>query len=236
MPSQFQEATQKIALNDTGQSPGISQHVSAFSSSRSKLYRSAGKRILDVIVALIAIPLVLPALLPMIILVASDGGSPFYTQTRVGKGGKPYRMWKLRSMVVNADRKLEEYLEANAEAKREWDHTQKLVNDPRITAVGRLLRKSSLDELPQIWNVLRGEMSFVGPRPMMVEQRPIYPGMDYFELRPGITGLWQVSARNESSFADRAKFDAQYNQRLSLTLDLRLIFETFRVVWRATGH
>lgn len=139
-------------------------------------------------------------------------------------------------MVVDADQKLDTYLSKNPEAKLEWESTQKLVDDPRVTTIGRFLRKYSLDELPQIWNVLRGEMSFVGPRPMMEEQRPLYPGTEYYKLRPGITGSWQVSARNQSSFSDRAKFDAQYSDNVSLLTDIKLIIATFSVVFRATGH
>ena len=127
-----------------------------------------------------------------------------------------FRLWKLRSMVVDADRKLEEYLCANPAARAEWDETQKLKDDPRITAAGRLIRKTSLDELPQLWNVLIGDMSLVGPRPMMPQQAELYPGRDYYRLRPGLTGLWQISDRNATSFAARAAYDAEYSRQMSL--------------------
>lgn len=200
------------------------------------IYKTFGKRLLDVALVVLASPAIVIVVALLAALVALDGSSPFYTQKRVGRGGRIYTMWKLRSMVPNADAKLEAYLATNPEARCEWNLTQKLKSDPRITRFGRLLRKSSLDELPQLWNVLKGDMSIVGPRPMMPCQRALYPGSDYYELRPGITGPWQVSARNESSFAQRAGFDTAYNRDLSLATDLRLILATVRVVLRATGH
>ncbi|MFN6978425.1 MAG: sugar transferase, partial [Gemmobacter sp.] len=117
----------------------------------------------------------------------------------------------------------------------EWDRTQKLRHDPRITPLGHLLRRSSLDELPQLWNVLTGDMSLIGPRPMMVDQKPLYPGRAYYALRPGISGPWQVSDRNATAFADRAGYDERYFRDLSLGTDLRLILATFGAVARGTG-
>lgn len=139
-------------------------------------------------------------------------------------------------MIVNADAQLETYLASDPTARAEWDSTQKLKVDPRITRFGRILRKSSLDELPQLWNVLKGDMSLVGPRPMMPCQRDLYPGSAYYRLRPGITGPWQVSRRNESTFADRARFDTDYDRTLSLGTDIGLLISTVRVVVRATGY
>jgi len=165
-----------------------------------------------------------------------QGGRPFYRQDRVGQGGRIFRLWKLRTMVPDAEARLEAHLAASPEARAEWDHCQKLKDDPRITPLGRLLRRSSMDELPQLWNVLRGDMSLVGPRPMMPCQQPLYPGQAYYALRPGITGPWQVSARNESGFADRARYDADYLSRVSFATDLRLLAATVRVVLRSTGH
>lgn len=200
-----------------------------------RLYAFVGKRMLDIILVLCAMPIVLPAVLFCAILVSMDGARPFYTQERVGRNGRIYTMWKLRSMVPNAKARLDAYLDSNPEARAEWDSKQKLTKDPRITKVGRILRKSSMDELPQLWNVLRGDMSLVGPRPMMPEQKAYYPGTDYYDLLPGITGSWQVSARNESTFAERAFFDTDYKQKLSLGEDLRILTATVRVVLRATG-
>lgn len=204
--------------------------------STGSIYRGGLKRTIDVLAILIALPVVVPVIAVLALLVALDGGNPFYFQTRVGHGGRHYRMWKLRSMVVGAEAALETYLASNPTARAEWDRDQKLKNDPRITTIGRLLRKSSLDELPQLWNVLTGDMSLVGPRPMMTSQTSLYPGEAYYRLRPGITGPWQVSQRNESSFADRARFDNDYEHDLSLRTDVGILLATVRVVVRATGY
>jgi len=145
-------------------------------------------------------------------------------------------MLKLRSMVADADQVLASYLALNPLARAEWDRDQKLRNDPRVTWVGRLIRKTSLDELPQFLNVLKGDMSVVGPRPMMCNQKDMYPGAEYFEMRPGITGAWQTSARNESSFRERAAYDSDYFYKLSLLTDVKIVLRTFGVVMRATGY
>lgn len=200
------------------------------------LYRGFGKRLLDILFVIAILPAVVPVIVILAALVALDGGKPFYSQARVGKGGATYRMWKLRTMVHDADARLHDYLATNAAARDEWNHSQKLRRDPRVTRLGRFLRKTSLDELPQIWNVLVGEMSIVGPRPMMLDQRHLYPGTEYYDLRPGITGLWQVSCRNTSSFADRASFDAKYHRTVSLGLDAKVILATVWVVLLGTGH
>ncbi len=200
------------------------------------LYRTRLKRALDLVAVIAAAPLVLPLIALLALLVRLDGGPAFYAQMRVGRSGHLYRMWKLRSMVVDAEARMERHLAADPAARAEWDATQKLKADPRVTLVGRFLRKSSLDELPQLWNVLTGDMSLVGPRPMMPSQRVLYPGHAYFRLRPGITGPWQVSERNATTFAARAGFDAEYEQALSFLTDTRLLLATVRVVLRATGY
>ena len=138
-------------------------------------------------------------------------------------------------MVDNADAVLEAYLEQNPAMRREWDTKQKLLDDPRVTRLGRFLRKCSIDELPQLLNVLRGDMSLVGPRPMMVDQKKLYHGVDYYDVRPGITGFWQISDRNETSFADRVFYDARYNNKLSLKTDVKILLATVNVVLRGTG-
>ena len=139
-------------------------------------YRNGLKRVLDVAAVLLSAPVIVPVIAAVALAVAMEGGAPFYYQPRVGMGGKTFRMWKFRSMVRDADSKLESYLAENPEARAEWDSTRKLKNDPRITRVGQFIRRSSLDELPQLWNVLTGDMSLVGPRPMMLSQRVMYPG------------------------------------------------------------
>jgi lipopolysaccharide/colanic/teichoic acid biosynthesis glycosyltransferase len=225
-----------LARNSDGLAPAFpAEPAIPATSAQSGPYRAFGKRALDVTLILLALPFVLPVLLILMALVMTDGGRPLYSQDRVGRHGRIYRIWKLRSMVTNADQKLEAYLAADPAARAEWDEKQKLVHDPRITPVGRLIRKSSLDELPQLLNVLMGDMSLVGPRPMMPDQRALYPGRAYYELRPGITGPWQVSERNATSFADRARFDDKYHQDLSLATDARLLACTVKVVLRATG-
>jgi lipopolysaccharide/colanic/teichoic acid biosynthesis glycosyltransferase len=199
-------------------------------------YRAGFKRVFDVCAILAAAPIVIPVMAILALIVALGGGNPFYTQSRVGLNGRAYTMWKLRTMVTDADAALAKHLQSNPAARAEWDRTQKLKNDPRITRAGRLLRKTSLDELPQLLNVLKGEMSLVGPRPMLPEQQGMYPGTAYYKLLPGITGPWQVSARNETAFAERAAFDTGYHNTLSFMGDLKMLFATVAVVTRATGH
>lgn len=216
---------------------GLPEAVTSLDSGPSfGFYSRLLKRPLDIALVLLALPIILPVAIFVLIAVAIDGGSPFYTQTRLGKSGRHFRMWKFRSMVRNADQQLEAFLASNPAARKEWDSTQKLKRDPRITSIGRFIRKSSLDELPQLWNVLRGDMSIVGPRPMMVDQAVQYPGADYYHMRPGVTGLWQITDRNDSTFAERATFDAQYARTLSLRNDVKILGKTFGVVLRCTGY
>lgn len=204
--------------------------------SRHGLYRRGAKRLLDLCAVAIAAPVVVPLIAGMACAVAWDGGQPFYTQSRVGKGGRVFRMWKLRSMVRDADARMEAHLAADPVARAEWNATQKLKADPRITPLGQFLRRSSLDELPQLWNVVTGDMSLVGPRPMMPCQKGMYPGTAYYALRPGITGLWQTAGRNRTTFAARAEFDAAYEGRVTLRHDLAILWRTVSVVLRGTGY
>jgi lipopolysaccharide/colanic/teichoic acid biosynthesis glycosyltransferase len=200
------------------------------------IYRRFFKRGLDLALVILAAPLVLPVVLILALFVMRDGHAPFYWSERVGRQGRVFRMMKLRTMVHDADARLEAHLEADPEAAAEWASTQKLKCDPRITTSGRLLRKTSLDELPQLWNVFKGDMSLVGPRPMMPSQRKMYPGRAYYALRPGVTGPWQVSDRNETTFARRADYDLDYHRNLSFGNDLRLLGQTVAVVLRGTGY
>ena len=199
-------------------------------------YRETGKKIFDWLFILAALPIALPLIGILTLLVALGGSRPFYSQQRLGRDGKIFRMFKIRTMVPDAENILQDYLAQNPEARDEWEHKQKLRYDPRITPLGCLLRKSSLDELPQLWNVIRGEMSLIGPRPMMVEQRDLYPGSAYYHMRPGITGLWQVSDRNESSFTERAGFDTDYYHDLSFKMDVSIFVRTIGAVLRGTGY
>jgi lipopolysaccharide/colanic/teichoic acid biosynthesis glycosyltransferase len=199
-------------------------------------YRAGLKLIFDICAILITSPIEIPVIAALALFVALGGSNPFYRQRRVGLGGHTYTMWKFRSMVPDADAALARHLQSNPAARAEWDRTQKLKNDPRITRFGRILRKTSLDELPQLFNVLRGEMSLVGPRPMLPEQQAMYPGTAYYKLLPGITGPWQVSARNDTAFAERAAYDTGFHTSCSFIGDLKMLLATISVVTRATGH
>jgi lipopolysaccharide/colanic/teichoic acid biosynthesis glycosyltransferase len=194
------------------------------------------KRSFDIIAVLLIAPIALPLVSVLAVLVRLGGGPAFYSQMRLGMNGRAFKFWKLRSMVPDAEQRLEQYLRDNPEARLEWDEAQKLKSDPRITPLGRYLRKYSLDELPQLWNVFIGDMSLVGPRPMFPEQRVLYPGTHYFAFRPGMTGLWQISERNGCSFADRAKHDTRYAENLSFAQDLHILVRTVGVVFRGTGY
>ncbi len=203
------------------------------------LYVTHGKRALDVALVLFMVPVVLPLLGLILALTALSGGRPLYAQPRVGRDGEVFRCWKVRTMIPDADAALAAMLDADPRLAEEWSRTQKLRRDPRVTRLGVLLRRTSLDELPQLWNVLAGSMSLVGPRPFTPEQRRIYhdgrADADYFRMRPGITGLWQVSRRNRGCFAERVAYDAAYFDRLSLWTDVTILMRTVAVMLRATG-
>ena len=201
-------------------------------------YSKAGKRAFDLTLALLISPIVVPVILVLWALTKLDGGPGFFGQVRVGKDKKYYKCWKIRTMRVDAEEVLTELCKSNPEIAREWNENQKLKNDPRITAVGRFMRATSLDELPQFLNIVKGEMSFVGPRPFMAQQMQMYQtagGRSYFEVRPGITGTWQVYGRGQTKFSDRVHYDDIYHNGLSFKQDIGLIFKTVGVVLRATG-
>jgi lipopolysaccharide/colanic/teichoic acid biosynthesis glycosyltransferase len=219
--------------------PPLGDHIPGIPGGKSHegSYAARGKRALDLALVLMALPVALPIIVLSALLLWVESGLPFYSQDRLGQNGKRFRIFKLRTMVRDADARLQDCLQQNPALRREWDETQKLKKDPRITRMGRLLRVTSLDELPQLWNVFTGEMSLVGPRPMMPEQLPLYgEASAYFAVKPGITGLWQVSDRNESSFASRAQADADYLRAMGLQMDLRLIWRTVGVVAKGTGY
>lgn len=202
----------------------------------SRIYIGLGKRCLDIFLVLISLPLSLLLISLGAILLWCEGGQPFYRQYRVGQGGRRFFLLKLRTMVPDADAMLAQALADNPDLRAEWDTYQKLRRDPRVTPVGRVLRATSLDELPQLINVLKGDMSLIGPRPMLPDQLALHgETAAYLALRPGLSGLWQVSGRNESSFAERAHADWRYFNTVSLRMDIKLIFKTFGVVLRGTG-
>ena len=198
-------------------------------------FYEVGKRLVDLALVAVGGPFFLPLIVILVVLVRLDGGPAFYLQPRIGQHGRVFRLWKLRSMVPNAEAALATYLDSNPDARAEWDSTQKLRHDPRLTLIGGFLRRYSLDELPQLWNVLIGDMSLVGPRPMMPSQRLLYPGTAYYDLRPGLTGLWQISERNNCTFADRAAYDNRYAQSISAGVDFAILVKTMGVVFRGTG-
>ena len=165
-------------------------------------------------------------------------GSPVhFWQIRMGEGGRRFHFYKFRSMVRDSDAVLDQFLSKNDMARTEWDTFQKLEKDPRITPLGHRIRKLSLDELPQFWNVLKGDMSLVGPRPCMERQRTLYGRGwgHYCAMRPGITGLWQVSGRNRLPYAKRVELDAYYVDNWSLWLDAKILFKTVKVVLTGDG-
>lgn len=191
----------------------------------------------DYIVASGLLVFCIPLFVVLVIIIRLDGGPALYSHGRVGSGGRRFVCLKFRSMVTNADEVLDRLLRSDPDAAREWAETQKLRDDPRITKVGRVLRKTSLDEIPQFINVLRGEMSLVGPRPIIAKEIQRY-GDDYYyyiEARPGITGLWQVSGRNDTSYEERVRLDVLYIQQWSMWRDFAILIKTIPVVIRRRG-
>lgn len=187
------------------------------------------KRALDLAGAAALLLLTAPVFLLLALLVRADGGPAFYAHERVGQGGRRFGCLKFRSMVVDSAARLEALLASDPAARAEWAATAKLRHDPRVTWVGRLLRASSLDELPQLINVLRGEMSLVGPRPVQAAEIAAHYGAaaeQVLAVRPGITGLWQVSGRSSTSYATRVALDLRYAAHPSLREDLRILLRT----------
>lgn len=202
-----------------------------------RVYLALGKRLLDLVVLAITLPITLPVIGIFALALWIESGNPFYMQERLGRSGRVFRLLKLRTMYRGADKMLEDILANDAAMRIEWHFTQKLKNDPRITKVGRLLRATSMDELPQIWNVLIGEMSLIGPRPMMPDQLEMYGNpKSYNAMRPGLTGLWQIRERNDSHFSFRAEADRSYFNRVSIWLDMWILFKTVGAVLRRTGY
>ena len=198
------------------------------------------KRTIDAIGALIGIIILIPATIIIYLarkILKEDKGPLFYEQLRYGKNGKVFRLYKFRSMCIGADKKLKEYLENNEEARKEFEKTHKLQNDPRITKIGNFLRKTSLDELPQMINILKGDMSFVGPRPVVEKEVEEYgTNKDKFlSVRPGLTGYWQVNGRSNTTYEERMKMELYYVDNCSLWLDIKIFFKTFITVFKKEG-
>jgi len=198
------------------------------------------KRIFDILFSIFAIILTSPIFIIVSILIKiTDNGNIFYGHTRVGKNCHKFKVFKFRSMYKNADQKLTELLEKDNNLKDEWEKTFKLKNDPRITPIGKFLRKTSLDELPQFFNVILGNMSVVGPRPVVSKELEIYykeKAKMYCSVKPGITGYWQVEARSDSeNYEQRINMDEWYINNQSLWLDIKIIFKTIQVMFTGKG-
>lgn len=196
------------------------------------------KRIFDMILASALLVIFLPLGLVIALAIWIESGRPiFFAHTRIGRDGRPFLLWKFRSMVTDADQVLRRHFEARPDLAVEWLHSHKLKDDPRVTRVGRFLRKRSLDELPQIWNVLRGDMSLIGPRPIVAEEVVRYGQTFrlYALVKPGLTGLWQVSGRNDTSYRTRIALDSRYVREWTPWLDFRILIRTLRVVLNGHG-
>ncbi|MDP8609464.1 undecaprenyl-phosphate galactose phosphotransferase WbaP, partial [Serratia marcescens] len=195
------------------------------------------KRIFDIVGSASIMLVLSPVLLFLAYRVSRDGGKAIYGHERVGHNGKRFKCLKFRSMVMNSQEVLDDLLRTDPAAKAEWDKDFKLKNDPRITKIGSFIRKTSLDELPQLWNVFRGEMSLVGPRPIIEAELERYAGdVDYYYMaKPGMTGLWQVSGRNDIDYDTRVYFDAWYVKNWALWNDIAILFKTINVVLKRDG-
>jgi lipopolysaccharide/colanic/teichoic acid biosynthesis glycosyltransferase len=196
------------------------------------------KRAIDVAGALVVMAVLLPVFLIISAIVRSDGGPVLFRHKRVGRGGQAFGCLKFRTMVVDGDAVLETLLRTDERARAEWATTRKLRNDPRITPLGGILRACSLDELPQLINVLRGEMSLVGPRPVTQSEIDAFYGeaaAEYRSVRPGLTGPWQVGGRSETSYSERVALDSSYARNLSIRNDMKILLLTFPAVLRRRG-
>lgn len=222
-------------LNQAGQTLALFQPFEC------KLKHNPLKRAFDIVFSSIVLILSSPLFLiiSIAILISSKGkGKIVYAHQRIGRGGKPFRCFKFRTMYPDADLRLKEILEKDSELKKEWEQNYKLKNDPRITPIGAFLRKTSLDEFPQFWNVLRGDLSIVGPRPVIrdeVEKQMGPKAAKILSIRPGLTGIWQVSGRNDTSYQKRVEMDIYYVDHHSFLLDLKLIFITIPCMFSSRG-
>lgn len=200
-------------------------------------WAGAAERSLDIAFALTLGVVFSPVIVAATVALGISDGPIMFKQPRLGQGGKIFHVYKFRTMVPNAKDLLEDILDRDPELRKEWETTFKLKNDPRVTPIGRFLRKTSLDELPQLLNILKGEMSLVGPRPIEPFEITKYGrfAKHYFAQRPGLTGLWQVSGRSDSSYERRVILDAYYSKNRSLMLNLSIIAKTVRVVLKGSG-
>ncbi len=195
------------------------------------------KRSVDVVGSVCIAILLSPLILTLLIAVRAGGGPIFFGHTRVGREKKPFKCYKFRSMIPDAERVLQDLLHSDPEALQEWRQNHKLKDDPRVTRFGSFLRKSSLDELPQLWNVFKGDMSLVGPRPIVADELERYGAKAhmYLAVKPGMTGLWQVMGRSSVTYSRRVSMDSLYARKKSLRLDVWILFKTFGAVVRKVG-
>ena len=225
----FTSLQRETAIRETRIGGGYAVPQSLLAPSRAQGLQPALKRALDMLGAGALLLLLAPLFLLLAWRVRADGGPAFFAHQRVGRDGESFGCLKFRSMVVDSQARLDALLASDAEARAEWEATRKLKNDPRVTRIGRFLRATSLDELPQLLNVLRGEMSLVGPRPVIQSELDSYYGaaaMHYMSVRPGITGLWQVSGRSDTSYAQRVALDMAYVEAGSLWQDIKILLRT----------
>jgi len=197
------------------------------------------KRIIDILAGIVGTIILIPLVICIKIasMISNDKGSIFFVQNRMGKNGKIFKMYKFRTMIVGAEEELEKLLAENEEIRKEYDENKKIKDDPRITKIGRVLRKTSLDEFPQFINILKGEMSLVGPRPYLEREKKDM-GEDYekiVSMTPGLTGLWQISGRSDINFEDRVKLDVEYYNNNSFLGDIKIILGTVTTVLKRKG-
>ncbi|MBN4066630.1 sugar transferase [Simkania negevensis] len=197
------------------------------------------KRIFDLLFSATVLVTLSPLFLFLALLVCcTSRGAPFYSHTRIGRGGRPFRIWKFRSMYKDADGRLATLLAKDDDLRLEWESTQKLKKDPRVTKVGRFLRRISLDELPQFFNVLKGNMSVVGPRPLLAKEITQHFGLHatkVLSVRPGLTGLWQISGRSNTTYEERVSLDLTYINKATFFSDLILVLKTIPVMLFSRG-
>ena len=215
------------------------EDVSIYKSKIKRKFERIVKRFIDILGGIFGSLALIPLTLIIFLanFVSGDRGPIFYSQERIGKNGKKFKMYKYRSMVIGADEKLKRYLEENEEARKEYTKYKKMKDDPRVTKIGKFIRKTSLDEFPQFINVLKGDMSLVGPRPYLEREKE---DMTYFykyivSCKPGVTGLWQVSGRSNVTFEDRMRMDMEYFRRNGLRVDVKILRKTVEKLLRKEG-
>ena len=232
-------STRGVPLNSTDISFIFSHDILILRIHENLRKRSARiiKRTFDIVGSLSLLIMLSPLFVYLLMRIRHDGGSPLYGHERIGRGGRRFQCLKFRSMVLNSQERLQELLANDPAARAEWEISYKLKNDPRITPIGHFLRRTSLDELPQLWNVLRGDMSLVGPRPVVEDELKRYGAQaDYYlMIKPGMTGLWQVSGRSDVDYATRVYFDAWYVKNWSLWHDIAILCKTVNVVLGRSG-